>query len=402
MLVGPTSRRRRGPAVACAQPAASVVAVGLIDRIRGENPVTVFATERGLLVTGGDEEVTGFIDGLIDEIGTMHAVRSAAGAAAGIAALNPLTRRKSEYVEFSSQAMSLIKDRKLIPAAGRYFRSFVVKKGVSAGSIDWKTLDLGPAKALALQGTAVQVALKLAIREVTDALERVEGKVDKLLQLARAERLGDVKGDRRLLAPLAKRAMASQAVSKTDWSTVAHLGADIIRGIETFRNYIEREAADSQRSMLVRNRNAELEDLTSELLRESLALLVAAEDNYLLWQLIHIAHVTANEPEAYNDTVTDAQATLSQLSIDDQRLIGALHAATLELIRPSGWEGFAPFKKRKMYEHGEAIERELAWFAYQRHLDAPDIEAVFPSLRESIEHLLAKRLKHNEPTATSP
>lgn len=362
----------------------------------------MFATERGLLISGGDEEVAEFVDGLLSEVGAIRTVSCATSEEpTGLAAVNPLARRRSEYVEFSSQAMSLIKEKKLVPAAAGHFRSFVVKKGTSAGTIDWKTLDLGPAKALALQGTVVQVALKLAIREVTDAIERVEGKVDKLLQLARAERLGSVKGDRRLLEPLAKRAAESGAVSKSDWSTVAHLGADILRGIETFRDYIAREAADSERTMFVRSRNAELEDLTSELLRESLALLVAAEDNYLLWLRVRVAHVSANERDALKDTLALAEASLSQLAMDDQRLIGVLHSATLELIRPSGWEGLAPFKRKKMYEHGEAIERELAWFACQRHLDAPDIEAVFPSLRESVEHALAKLTRNAERTGTA-
>lgn len=382
--------------------AASVAAVGLIDRIRG-NPVEVFATEQGLLVTGGSEEVAGFIDGLLAEIGATQAVRCPTGEEpAGIAALNPLARRTSEYVEFSSQTMAFIKQRKMIPAAAGHFRSFVVKKGDSAGSIDWKTLDLSPSKMLAFHGAAVQVALKLAIREVTDAIERVEGKVDKLLQLARAERLGSVKADRKSLEPIAERAALSGAVSNSHWSTVAHLGTDILQGIESFREYIAREAADSERTMFVRARNAELEDLTSELLRESLALLVAAEHNYLLWQRIRVAHVRANERDALADTLFDAQASLTELSTADQRLIDNLHKATLELIRPSGWEGLAPFKRKKMYEHGEAIERELAWFACQRHLDPPEIEAVFPTLKGSIDHALAKLMRHAEPAAATP
>jgi hypothetical protein len=396
-----TAARREGLTAAEAA-ATSVDEVGFIDRIRGGNSVTVFETERGLLVTGGDEEVAEFVDVLLAEVGEIRTVRSeTSDEPTGLAAVNPLARRRSEYVEFSSQAMSLIREKKLVPAAAGHFRSFVVKKGTSAGSVDWRALDLGPAKALALQGTVVQVALKLAIREVTDAIERVEGKVDQLLQLARAERLGSVKGDRRLLEPLAARAAESGAVSNSDWSTVAHLGADILRGIESFRDYVAREAADSKRTVFVRSRNAELEDLTSELLRESLALLVAAEDNYLLWLQIRVAHVSANERDALKQTLDLAEEMVSQLAIDDQRLINVLHAATLELIRPSGWEGLAPFKRKRMYENGEAIERDLVWFACQRHLDAPDIEAVFPSLRESVEHALARLTRSAERTGTT-
>ena len=48
----------------------------------------------------------------------------------------------------------------------------------------------------------------------------------------------------------------------------------------------------------------------------------------------------------------------------------------------------------------EAIERELAWFACQRHLDAPDIEAVFPTLKGSIDHALARLMRHEEQAET--
>ena len=194
--------------------------------------------------------------------------------------------------------------------------------------------------------------------------------------------------------------MAQTVLKRSNSRICGETSDEIEIGIESFRDYIAREAADSKRTMFVRSRNAELEDLTSELLRESLALLVAAEDNYLLWLQIRRAHVCANEREALKQTLDLADDMLTQLAIDDQRLIDALHAATLELIRPSGLEGLAPFKRKKMYENGEAIERELAWFACQRHLDAPDIEAVFPSLRQSAEHALAKLMRNAERTGT--
>ena len=62
----------------------------------------------------------------------------------------------------------------------------------------------------------------------------------------------------------------------------------------------------------------------------------------------------------------------------------------------------APFKPRKMYEQGEMIESELAWFACQRHLDPPEIEAVFPTLKGSIDHALAKLMRHPEPAEATP
>lgn len=368
----------------------------MIQRLRGGDPVALFVTEHGLLVTGGNDAVTEFIDGLLEQIGDKPVVRHPApDDVVGISPLRPLTKTRGEYVEFSSRTMTLVKEKRLIPVAAGHFRGLMSKNGGSPGVLDWKSFEPSAAKVLALQGAAVQVALKLAIREVSEAVERVEGKVNKLLKLARAERLGSVKGDRQLLEPMAKRAAESGTVSKSDWSTVSHLGADILRGIESFREFIAEEAADSTRPMSARGRNAELKDLTSEMLCESLALLVAAEDNYLQWVAIRIANVKSNEPDALTDTLTDARAGLERLSVADQQLIDRIHTATLELLRPSGWEGLTPFTRRQMYDQGEEIERELAWFAAQRHLDAPEIEAEFPTIKQAIDHALSRIIKRS-------
>lgn len=367
-----------------------------MQRLRGGDPVALFATEQGLLITGGSDAVTEFIDRLMEQIGDKPVVRHPTpDDVTGASPLRPLAKTRGEYVEFSSRAMAVIKEKKLIPSAAGHFRSLVAKKGGSAGGLVWKSFEPSTAKVLALQGAVVQVALKLAIREVSEAIERVEGKVDKLLKLARAERLGSVKGDRRLLEPMARRAAESGAVSKSDWSTVSHLGVDILRGIESFREFIAEEAADSVRPMSARGRNAELKDLTSEMLRESLALLVAAEDNYLQWVTVRVANVKANEPDALADTLQDAQTVLEQLSSADQHLIDSIHTSTLELLRPSGWESLTPFKRRQMYDQGEEIEQELAWFAAQRHLDAPAIEAEFPTLKQAIDHALSRFIKRS-------
>ena len=231
--------------------------------------------------------------------------------AANIAAFRQTHR---EYFEFSERALKLLKEHGAIPTKDGYFRSFVHNGKALAGHLDWKPVNLGPEQALSLQAAAGQLALRAAIKEVTVALERIEGKIDKLADLAEAERLGAVVADRATLQPLVERVRSSGKLSSTDWSTVASLGPWIARDVETLRAYILRQLKDVKDSSLVRSRAGEAEELTDRLLKESLALLVVAEQNYALWQELRLAHAVNHEPAATASVTSDIRDQLEALT----------------------------------------------------------------------------------------
>ncbi len=88
--------------------------------------------------------------------------------------------------------MGLSREHGAIPIEDGFFRSFVrsgpLRNSPFAGHLDWKPVELGPEQALAMQTMVVYLALRAAINDLTAAVERVEGKLDKLVTLARAER----------------------------------------------------------------------------------------------------------------------------------------------------------------------------------------------------------------------
>ena len=208
----------------------------------------------------------------------------------------------------------MLKENGTIATGDGTYWGFVRDAEHFAGNLDWKSVNLGPEQALGLQAVAAQLALRAAIKEVMVALERIEGKIDKLAALADAERLGAVVADRATLQPLVDRVRSSGKLSSTDWATVAPLGPLIARDIETLRTYILRQLKDVRASSFVRIRAGEAEELTDRLLKESLALLVVAEQNYALWQELRLAHAVNHEPIAMADVTSDIHRQLAALT----------------------------------------------------------------------------------------
>ena len=229
------------------------------------------------------------------------------------------------------------------------------------------------------------MALRAAIREVTVALERIEGKIDKLAGLAEAERLGAVVADRGTLLPLVDRVRSSGKLSSTDWATVASLGPLIARDIETLRAYILRQLKDVKNSSFVRSRAGEAEDLTDRLLKESLALLVVAEQNYAMWQELRLAHAVNHEPAATAAVTSDIHQQLAALTQADQRLVDILQDVADRLTSPTGYEGLAPLQKRRLSKHVGQLDAMNRWFCEQRHLD--DRPSERPELARMTESL---------------
>ncbi|MEQ1698711.1 MAG: hypothetical protein ABMA25_01310 [Ilumatobacteraceae bacterium] len=347
----------------------------------------VYSSGRGLVVSGSTSDVTAFIDQMVAitrESGgrSRHMVVNSLQVGANALAYRQTHR---EYFEFSARALKLLKEHGAIATDDGFFRSFVRKGAHFAGNLDWKKVDLSPEQALSMQAAAGQMALKAAIKEVTAAIERVEGKVDQLVRSAQAERLGSVLGDRATLHPLAERVRATGEISATDWSTVSTLGSQIARDIETLRAYVMKRLDAVESGSFVRSRADEAEELAEDLMRESIALLVVAEQNYVLWQELRLANGLNRERSAVANLTHDIQAQLTALAAVDQRLVDRLAEVIRQLTEPTGFEGLAPLGKRKLLGHAAELEKVAAWFVDQRHLDLVASEAVsYPSLAESL------------------
>jgi hypothetical protein len=347
--------------------------------------IEIFTSGNGVIVEGSPTAVSAFVDQMLDATKdgrSRHFVVDGIQVAANIAAFRQTHR---EYFEFSERGNQLLRAHGAIPAGGGYFRSFVHNGSGIAGNLDWKPVALGPTQALSLQVAVGQLALRAAIQEVLVALERIEGKIDKLADLAKAARLGAVVADRATLKPLVDRVRSSGKLSSTDWATVASLGSLIARDVETLRAYILDQLKDVKKSSLVRTRAGEAEELTDRLLKESVALLVVAEQNYALWQELRLAQAVNHESAAIADVTSDIHQQLAALTEADQSLVDMLQDVADRLSSPTGYEGLAPLQTRRLRKNVGQLDDMSHWFCDQRHLDdRPSERPELARMRESL------------------
>jgi len=363
------------------------MAFGRRSRQQDSGKVEIVASDRGLLVQGPSSLVTAFVK-RVTAVATESHGRVTLLAADGLAVAGGLAsevKTHGEYFEFSPQALQYLREHGAIPSTDGHFHPFVKSNGGQfVGNLKWKPVDLRPEQALAFQTATSQLALRAAVKELAAAIERVEGKVDKLISLTRAERLGSAMGDRGTLQSLAEHTRERGRISATDWSTVGSLGALIPRDIAALRAYVMDQAKDLESKAFARTRSSELKNLTDDLLRESLDLLLVVEQNYMLWQEIRVAQVATNEPDALADAISDVRTQLEAITLEDQWMIDAVRTAASKLLRPTGWEGFLPIERSRLRKRAVELDEIIGEFSEQRHLDCDQLASEYPTIRGSL------------------
>jgi hypothetical protein len=234
------------------------------------------------------------------------------------------------------------------------------------------------------------LALRTAVKNVEAAVERVEDKVDHVIALLRAERLGSVLGDRRTLDSLVAHVETVDPLTSTDWSSVAAIGPAITRDLEKLRAHVRSQLNEVNSSWRPRQRvNATDKLLAQGLLAETLALLIVAEHNFSQWQHLRIHQVANNEPDRLEATVRQAKAAMHDHLAEDQVLLEQFHQAQAQILEPAIFDGLAPLQTRALRRAEHDLGQLSAWFAEQRLLDfEPANLRDRPDIRQSLGSLL--------------
>jgi hypothetical protein len=242
-----------------------------------------------------------------------------------------------------------------------------------------------------MQTAAITLALRAAIADVQESVQRIENKLDHLTKLLRSQRLGDALGDYRTLNNLAQRVRSSRAISAADWSTVAAMGPEIGRDLEGLRTHIVTLLERDDPTNTPWGRAAEVGHvLEDEWLDETLALLAISEQNFNLWQEIRIANVRASEPRHLASTIADAGHQLAQQRAADQIVLDALVDFATVVADPRILDGLDPINARRLRLARDQLDEVVKWFADQRLLDAtPLATEPFPGFLQSARHLAA-------------
>lgn len=359
--------------------------------LRSKEPtgdLVALVDQGGVLLAGPSDA----INGIVTQLTSDQAVRSfrvAMDPAAVLASASATALTNREYIRLSPDSLTLLRQHGAVPGTDGFFRMFVHDGKHIAGQLQWAKVRIAPEQALSLQVSAVSLALRAVIMEVQQSLERVEKKLDHLTRLMRAERLGEAVGDYQTLSHLVGRVRSTGRFSTADWATVAGLGPEIARDLETLRAHIRSLLDEVEPRITTWMQAEEAKGLIEEdWLEESLALLAIVEHNFALWQELRIAHVRANEPGYLAETVGDARSQIENQRDADQRLLNALSARAADVTRLGPLDGLDPFNSRRLIRVQRELDRLITAFADQRLLDATSLStAPLPGFRKSVRHL---------------
>ncbi len=296
--------------------------------------------------------------------------------------------------QFSQRALELLRSNQLIEAGDGFFRSKLGSGHELPTTVDWTQLPNG-ADVIQLQTAAVGLALHASIKNLADAVERVENRVDELRDLVRSGQVGEVLGHHRVIRE--RLAMVEDpngnGLGETDWSAVAHLHPHIVSGLERTRFFIRSRLGTTEPGRMVRSRVDAAERLVDADLADALGLLATTEYNLVGWQRLRLDRVTRTEPGHLDSVLADMESSLELHRIEDQALVDDLADLIERLMEPTGLEGLELLQRRRLIRHVETIHSATSTFARQRRLAMPPILNVdLPSFRDSTG-LIADRTK---------
>ena len=306
-------------------------AMEVVDiRVSG-NELAVSVEPEGILVAGDPDVVAGYLARLTDLAGEALAVSgvsktSMANVAAAAVGVKAIAAQAGQFVRLSPDSIQALKTYKVLPGDSGFFRMTVVDEvGKFRQQLQWQKVPLDPTQALSLQLLAVQVALEVAIASVNESIARVEGKVEQVLVLAQASRVGDVVGHFTTLDRLVTTLDEHGALPTADWESVAGLRPTLSVTIERLREHVKRTLTGFDATRPVQDRADYLRRAIEEnRLGESLHLLVVSEQSFYLWQRLRIARVQATEPQHLQMVLDDARTVLAEHFERDGELL--LHA----------------------------------------------------------------------------
>lgn len=229
---------------------------------------------------------------------------------------------------------------------------------------------LGPQMAAVV---ALEAAIAAQFDEIHERLDAIEDKVDAILQLAHAERIGDVYGHHRVLTGLVREIRRGHVLSATDWSTIAPLGVDLAVGVERLRAHVVKqiEALDSTGGPAKRAEQLE-KMLRSNRVADTLKLLVVAQKSLFMWQNLRLEQVRLREAEFLDQTLVSARDRIREQYHVDVDLVTRLREVigVFAVLRVT--EVHHVLSGRTLTKLGSELDSMLTEFVNSRNLQMTD------------------------------
>ncbi|MBS9534349.1 hypothetical protein KIH27_12215 [Mycobacterium sp. M1] len=302
--------------------------------------------------------------------------------------MTAVLQQAGKFVQLHPDSVAAVKRGNLIPGTDGFYR--MMTRGADAKfteQLQWRPAMLDPQQLVSLQMIGVQVALKAAIADVSDSIQRVESKVGAVLHLAQAERAGDVLGDNltitRQLAYLEKNG----SLPDTYWESIASLGPALNAAVEGLRNHAKRVLATLEPDHSVQDRADKLRAAIADgLVGETLSLLVVAEESLYKWQRLRLARVQATEPDHLPQVLEHTRELLAYQLAEDGKLYQQAHQVVDAIAKTEAFDGFRFWAVDQLAADRDALQGELDSFARARHHQVDSWQDMAtPGVREAVD-----------------
>ncbi|ORB69157.1 hypothetical protein BST44_26120 [Mycobacterium scrofulaceum] len=336
----------------------------------GVDEVVVALQDESLLLGGDPAAVESYLARLrsIAGQGVRVAGIDSAALASGLVGLASFLADSGKYVQLHRDTVDALREGNLVPVADGVFR---LTTGVDAGQLlaqlQWRPELLGPEVMLSAQMLAVQMALKSAVAEVEDAVRRVEDKVEAVLEVARAQRAGDVLGNSLTVSRMVDSLEKYGSLPDAYWDSVSALGPALNVAVEQLRNHVSRILASFDHTLGVQQRASKLRNaIDDNRLGDTLSLLVIAEEALHKWQRLNLARIEATEPDQLLRAIDEARGLVDHHLREDLDIYRSAKEVLDRFGQTAAVDGFRFWAVRELSRQRGALREELDRFAKAR------------------------------------
>lgn len=336
--------------------------------------VVVSCHDEALLLGGEPAAVESYLTRLRATAGPAMRVTGIDGAslrnaASGLAGLATLLADTGKYVQLHRDSLSELKNGDLIPGGdGVFWLTTLADPGQLLAPLQWRPAGLGPEAMVSAQMIAVQMALKSAVAQVEDAVRRVEDKVELVLEVARAQRAGDVLGNNLTISRMVDSLEKYGSLPDAYWDSVAALGPALNVSVEQLRNHVRRVLASLEHNRPVQQRAGKLRNaITDNRIGDALSLLVIAEESLHKWQRLNLARIESTQPEQLLRAIDEARELVDHHLREDIDIYRNAKEILDRFAKPEILDGFRFSSVRELVKQRRALRDELDSFAQARH-----------------------------------
>lgn len=331
------------------------------------------------------------INPVFDRATPLPTVGFVATAAAQLGGLLARPDTSKQLFELDSVGMEMFERAGLAASkkGGDWLRLFGHGEDGIAAQGSLRPVSMSPHNLMNAQMIVMTVALTAAIKEVQEAVERVERKLDNLNDLVTSMLVGGVLGAHEALVRRIEQSLLVGSISEADWASIHGVGVEVEQQIATLRTFIrKRLRAAIEEGSGVKGRRDALDHINQT--TEILGLLAVAQHSLFLFQAARLQRIRDTEPDHLPAAVEEAQQLLERHAAEDRALLEQCRSLAAERLEVEPLELARYFSAKDLVRLAGQVDESLDWFADQRALAYESLPpSVLPTVGEAYDEVKA-------------